>query len=165
MLTSGSQFRDSVIRTLSELVGEEVLAIWEIPVAETVVGLPAERLVEATAALQNDLEIWHLSAITADVGPSRLRDSPESVLRLLYHFWKGVPVTLAIELPPGTSSVDSLTGLIPGAAFYEREIFGMFGVRFGGHPDLRPLLLPDDWDGPPPMGPRTTVEPSGGGAI
>ena len=43
----------------------------------------------------------------------------------------------------------SLTPLFRGALWMERECYDLFGVRFEGHPDLRRLLLPDDWEGYP----------------
>ena len=45
--------------------------------------------------------------------------------------------------------IDSVVELHPGADFPEREVYDMFGVVFEGHPDLRRILLPQDWEGHP----------------
>jgi NADH-quinone oxidoreductase subunit C len=58
-------------------------------------------------------------------------------------------VRLRVWLGGNDPVVDSLVPVWPGANWLEREIFDLFGIRFAGHPDLRRILLPDDWEGYP----------------
>ena len=58
-------------------------------------------------------------------------------------------VRLQVRLAGQDPVVDSLVPVWPGANWLEREIFDLFGIRFNGHPDLRRILLPDDWEGYP----------------
>ena len=58
-------------------------------------------------------------------------------------------VTMRVRLEPGTSRCPTLTGVFRGADWMERECYDMFGVVFEGHPDLRRILLDQDWEGHP----------------
>lgn len=58
-------------------------------------------------------------------------------------------VRLQVKLSGQDPVVDSLVPVWPGANWLEREIFDLFGIRFNGHPDLRRILLPEDWEGYP----------------
>ena len=58
-------------------------------------------------------------------------------------------VRLRAMVSGADAAVDSATSVWPGANYYEREVFDLFGVRFEGHPNLRRILMPDDWKGHP----------------
>ena len=58
-------------------------------------------------------------------------------------------VRLKVRLDSASPVVDSLTSVWPGANYFEREVFDLFGVRFTGHPYLRRMLMPEDWEGHP----------------
>ena len=56
---------------------------------------------------------------------------------------------LQVRLSSDDPAVDSLVPVWPGANWLEREIFDLMGIRFNGHPDLRRILMPEDWEGYP----------------
>jgi NADH-quinone oxidoreductase subunit C len=58
-------------------------------------------------------------------------------------------IRLRVMLDEAEPSVDSITSVWAGANFFEREVFDLFGIHFAGHPDLRRIMLPDDWKGHP----------------
>jgi len=60
-------------------------------------------------------------------------------------------VRLKVRLEEDDATLPTLTGVWPSSAWYERETHELFGIAFEGHPDPRPLLLPEDWEGTPPM--------------
>ena len=70
---------------------------------------------------------------------------------VVYHFLS-VPNRLRLRLKVRVGeneSVPTVQGVWPGAGWPEREVWDMFGIVFDGHPDLRRLLMPEDWDGHP----------------
>jgi NADH-quinone oxidoreductase subunit C len=56
---------------------------------------------------------------------------------------------LRVKLSSDDPVVDSLVPVWLGAGWLEREIYDLMGIQFTGHPDLRRILLPDDWEGHP----------------
>jgi NADH-quinone oxidoreductase subunit C len=72
--------------------------------------------------------------------------------QLSYHilsFGMKERIRLRVLLDEADPTVDSITLVWAGANFYEREVFDLFGIRFADHPDLRRIMLPDDWKGHP----------------
>ena len=57
--------------------------------------------------------------------------------------------TLKVEVTAETPDLPSVESIWKTANWHEREAYDMFGINFDGHPDLRRILLPDDWEGHP----------------
>jgi NADH-quinone oxidoreductase subunit C len=57
-------------------------------------------------------------------------------------------VRITARLSEG-ESIASITGVWPAANFYEREVFDLFGVPFTGHPNMKRIMMPDNWEGHP----------------
>ena len=77
------------------------------------------------------------------------KDQGFEVLCRLENLEAPLVVTMRTRLPAGEIRCPSLTSLYRGADWMERECYDMFGITFEGHPDLRRILLSDDWEGYP----------------
>ncbi len=116
---------------------------------EASVSVGREELLAALGSFRDDpgLRLDFLSSVTATDRPDgdpRFWVVYELSSTELHHRLR-VKVGLSDEDP----RVPSVTGLFPTADWHERETYDFFGVVFDGHPDLRRILLPDDWEGWP----------------
>ncbi len=76
----------------------------------------------------------------------------EPRFEVVYHLFSTVNkkyLRLKVQLSGEDANIDSLTSIWPGANFFEREVFDLFGVRFDGHPNLTRIMMPEDWEGHP----------------
>jgi NADH-quinone oxidoreductase subunit C len=104
---------------------------------------------EACALLRDDADCPYnyLADVTCvDWFPSEPR------FEVVYHLLS-IPrkerVRLKVRLEGSSPALDSVTQVWSAANYFEREVFDLFGVRFAGHPYLRRLLMPEDWEGHP----------------
>lgn len=77
------------------------------------------------------------------------KDEGLEVIAWVDHTDGRVQVLMKTRLGPGVTTVPSIVSVYRGAEWMERECFDMFGIQFEGHPDLRRMLLSEDWVGHP----------------
>jgi NADH-quinone oxidoreductase subunit C len=98
-------------------------------------------------AADRDLAFTYLSDVTA---VDRFPIEPR--FELNYHLLsisRRDFLRLRVRLSGESPAIESVVPVWPTANWHEREIFDLFGIRFEGHPNLRRMLLPDDWEGHP----------------
>ncbi len=116
---------------------------------ETTVVVPQQHLVRAAEYLASDpsLRFTFLSDLTTvDRFPMEPR------FELNYHLLsidQKLRLRLRVRLPGSEPTMPTVTSVWPTANWHERESFDLFGIRFQGHPDLRRILMPDEWEGHP----------------
>lgn len=111
--------------------------------------VPASRIRDVCEFLKGDAELQfnYLSDLTAvDRYPAEPRFE---VVYQLYSIATRTRLRLKVKVGGAEPGVDSLSSLWPLANWFEREVYDLFGIRFHGHPDLRRILLPEDWLGHP----------------
>jgi NADH-quinone oxidoreductase subunit C len=116
---------------------------------QTTIYAPAEAVPALARALRDrpDLAFTLLAELTAvDFWPTEPRYelvymlvSPANRLRL----------RMKVRLNAEAARVRTVCDVWPAANWLEREVWDLFGIEFGGHPDMRRLLMPEDWDGFP----------------
>jgi NADH-quinone oxidoreductase subunit C len=144
---SGEQNATSVI--VEKLRGWNANAVSEVIEfhGETTVVVPRELLRATAEYCRAELGFNFLSDAT-----SVDRFPVEPRFEMSYHLVsipKRLKIRLRTRLHGADPTVDSLVPVWPGAGWLEREIFDLMGIRFSGHPDLRRILLPADWEGHP----------------
>lgn len=111
--------------------------------------VPVDRLIEALTFLRDapECRFDYLSDLTAADWPARA-DRRFDVIYCLYSTTLRHRLRVKVRAADG-EAVPSVTGVWPAANWLEREVFDMFGISFPGHPDLRRMLMPADWQGHP----------------
>jgi NADH-quinone oxidoreductase subunit C len=116
---------------------------------ELTVYVKAGALVRVSEFLRDDLSLSYkfLADVTAvDLYPNEPR------FELIYHLLSlktAERLRLKVRTGGDDPRVDSLVPVYPSANAFEREVFDLFGIQFTGHPYLRRILMPEDWEGYP----------------
>jgi NADH-quinone oxidoreductase subunit C len=123
----------------------EHLSYW---VGDWTLVVAASRLLDVATYLRDTpgARFDFCSDVTATDWPPRERRF--DVIHCLYSTGERHRVRLKVRAGDG-EAVPSVSGVWPAANWLEREVYDMFGIPFDGHPDLRRILMPDDWQGFP----------------
>jgi NADH-quinone oxidoreductase subunit C len=114
--------------------------------AELTITVARENIVAACQAVQQAGYSFLEDVTAVDWYPSEPRF--QVTYHILSHSMKE-RVRLVARLSGGDAAIDTITGVWPSANFYEREIFDLFGIHIGGHPNLTRIMMPTDWEGHP----------------
>jgi len=133
----------TIVQKLEEGLGATV-SEWRGAVSVTI---PLEQAVSACKQIQ-EYGFELLSAMTAvDYWP---QESPR--FHVIYEFTsvsRNLRLEMRVPVPGVNPLMPTISHIYRNANWRERELWDMFGIKFEGHPDLRRLLLPADWEGHP----------------
>jgi NADH-quinone oxidoreductase subunit C len=138
---------NEIHQRLKDTFGDDVGPLSE-PKVDAFCVVKAARIVEVSRFLKRTvgIELDHCNVITGVDYPKR------NVIEVVYHLFSyrhRHGIVLKVEADRAAPIVPSVEGVWKAANWMEREAYDLLGVSFLGHPDLRRLLLPDDWQGWP----------------
>jgi NADH-quinone oxidoreductase subunit C len=114
--------------------------------AELTITVARENIIAAAKAVQQAGYNFLEDVTAVDWYPSEPR------FQITYHILSmslKERIRLIVRLDSDDAAVDSITPVWPSANFYEREVFDLFGVHIAGHPNLKRIMMPEDWNGHP----------------
>ena len=148
MTETSGQNNNVVVSTLRAWSANAIEEVIEFR-GETTLVVP-RKVLRAIAARCREEDTLQFNLLTDATCLDRFPMEPR--FELNYHLVsipKRLRARIRVRLSGDDPVVDSLVPIWPGTNWLEREIFDLFGIQFTGHPDLRRILLPDDWEGYP----------------
>jgi len=137
------------VEKLRARLGEKVLEVHEYA-GECTVTLPKEAIPEALRVLRDDPELrYRMLTDLTSIDHSKQAESPR--FSVVYHLlsqanhWR---FRLRTQVEDG-EAVPTASRVYPSANWLEREVWDLMGIRFEGHPDLRRIMMPEDYEGHP----------------
>ena len=151
-----------ILESVQQKLGEKVIGIHDFRGDETIV-IKQESVLDVLHFLKEDPELdfnvlMDLSAVDyltfSEPNPTRpyFKESKGPRFEVVYHLYslnKNQRLRVKVPVEEKNPQIPTLTGLWPAANWYEREIWDMFGIRFEGHPNLKRILMYEEFVGHP----------------
>jgi len=139
--------RQNAIATAVEAFDADAIVAGKLDRGELTLEIAPAKIASICGFLKYDQKFVRLSSVTAvDRYPLEPRFE---VVYHLHSIEQKQRVRLKCRLESDEPAIESVTSVWRGANWYEREVFDLFGINFLNHPDLRRIMLPDDWEGHP----------------
>jgi len=138
--------REEVLYDLRKKFKDDIIEVFDKSPKRVYVEIRPDSIVQVASYIFKDLKARFNTASGVDV---------RYHMEILYHFLIediNLLISLRVKIQKPKLEIDSLSPIFEGANWIEREMHEILGINFRGHPDLRRLLLPDDWpDGVYPL--------------
>jgi len=131
--------RQEILQTLKERFPEDVTSVYEKSAKRVYIQIKPNAIVGMAQFIFKEIGARFNIASGVDA---------RNHMEILYHFTVediDLVISLRVDLPKTKLEIDSLTPVFTAAQWIEREMHELLGINFVGHPDLKPLLLPEDW--------------------
>ena len=138
--------REEILHNLRKKFKDDIIEVFDKSPKKVYIEIKQESLVKVASYIFKDLKARFNTASGVDM---------RNHMEILYHFLIediNLLISLRVKLQKSKLEIDSLSPIFEGANWIEREMHEILGINFKGHPDLKRLLLPDDWpDGVYPL--------------
>jgi NADH-quinone oxidoreductase subunit C len=139
--------RDRAVAAAVDAFDSDAVTAAKFERDELTLEIAPTKIVSVCGFLKYDQQFIRLSSVTAvDRYPSEPRFE---VVYHLHSIERNERLRLKCRLRSDEPVMETVTSVWRSANWYEREVFDLFGIRFTGHPDLRRIMMPDDWEGHP----------------
>jgi len=138
-------WESDVTKRLKEIFGDQITEYSSYLGQNFIVAKP-ESVIPILEFLKLEADFDYLVDLTAVDYPKR--DARFDLVYILYSFSRNERMRVKTMIPESMQPPTAV-GVYPGANWLEREVFDMFGIQFDGHPDMRRILLPEEWEGFP----------------
>lgn len=131
---------DEVTKQLQEIFGDRILDIQKNSERRAYVTIDSTAVVPVSGFIFKNLDARFM--ISTGV------DTPKGVIEINHHFAfdkDNFVVTIRTFVDRNNPEIDSITSVVPAANWIEREMWELLGINFKNHPNLKHLLLSDDW--------------------